>query len=243
MSKPVALCAVLVLGAMFMFGSAEAAGGIITTVAGGGAGDGGAATSASLNDPMDVAVDGAGNLYIADTWNCRIREVSGGTIATVAGNGSCGYSGDGGAATSAILDQPSGVAVDGAGSLYVTDTNNCRIRKVSSGMITTVAGSGSCGYCGDGGAAMRAALDHPADIAVDGAGNLFFTDANNCRVRKVSAGTITTVAGNGTCGYGGDGGSATSASLNDPSGVVVDSTGNLYVGDWGNCRVREVSGG
>jgi hypothetical protein len=221
--------------------------GTITTVAGNGTcgygGDGGPATSAELNSPTGVALDGAGNLYIADRSNCRVREVSGGTITTVVGNGTCGYGGDSGPATSAKLNNPTGVALDGAGNLYIADYGNCRVREVSGGTIATVAGNGSCGYAGDGGPATSAKLNHTYGVAVDGAGNLYISDPLNCRVREVSGGTITTVAGNGTCGYAGDGGPATSAELNGPTGVALDGAGNLYIGDSGNCRVREVSGG
>jgi sugar lactone lactonase YvrE len=226
--------------------------GIITTVAGNGtagySGDGGAATSAELNTPIGVAVDGAGNLYIADNTKSRVREVSAGTgiITTVAGNGTTGYSGDGGAATSAELNAPTGVAVDGAGDLYIVDFGNNRIRKVSAGtgnrIITTVAGSGTAGYSGDGGLATNAELLNPYGVAVDSAGDLYIADSTNNRIREVSAGTgfISTVAGNGTGGYSGDGGASTSAELSGPSGVALDSAGNLYIADSGNNRVREV---
>ena len=191
-----------------------------------------------------MAVDASGNLYIADTGNNRIRKVSAtGIITTVAGNGSAGYSGDGGPATSAQLDGPEGVAVDGSGNLYIADTCNNRIRKVSAtGIITTVAGNGSAGYSGDGGPATSAQLSLPAGVAVDGSGNLYIADSGNNRIRKVSAtGIITTVAGNGSPGYSGDGGPATSAQLNQPAGVAVDASGNLYIADSSNNRIRKVS--
>ena len=225
----------------------KVSGGTITTVAGNGSqglyGDGGPATSASLNYPNGAAVDSAGNLYIADTYNYRIRKVSGGTISTVAGNGKHFFSGDGGPATSASLWYPFGVAVDSAGNLYIADTYNHRIRKVSGGTITTVAGNGSGGSSGDGGPATSASLSLPRGAAVDSAGNLYIADTANNRIRKVSGGTITTVAGNGTSGFSGDGGPATSASLNGPGGVGVDSAGNLYIADTGSGRIRKVSGG
>ncbi len=236
------LLAMLMAGAMLTFGSAEAATGTITTVAGGGVGDGGGATSGSLYNPLDVAVDGAGNLYIADQFSCRVRKVSGGTITTAAGTSSCAYSGDGGAATSADLSSPAGITVDVAGDLYIADYRNCRVRKVSGGTITTVAGGGGCAYSGDGGAATSAGI-YPYGVAVDGAGNLFIADMNNCRVRKVSGGIITTVAGSGMCGYWGDSGAATGAQLNYPFSVAVDGAGNLYIADTYNHRIREVSGG
>jgi len=221
--------------------------GIITTVAGNGtsgySGDGGSATQASLYDPMGVAVDSTGNIYIADSYNHRIRKVDpSGIITTVAGNGSYGYSGDGGPATSAMLDYPGGVAVDPAGNLYIADTGNHCLRKVDpSGRITTVAGNGSYGYSGDGGPATSAMLDYPGGVAVDTSGNIYIADEYNERIRKVDpSGMITTVAGNGSPGYSGDGGPAVDADINNPYGVAVDSTGNLYIADYGNNRVRKV---
>jgi hypothetical protein len=198
--------------------------GVMTRVAGnsrpGYSGDGGPATSAQLSeDAYGVAVDASGNIYIADYENNRIRKVSAaGIITTVAGNGSAGYSGDGGPATSAQLDLPSGVAVDATGNLYIADTFNSRIRKVSAaGIITTVAGNGSIGYSGDSSPATSARLSYPLGVAVDATGNLYIADSYNHRIRKVSAaGIITTVAGNGSPGYHGDGGPATSAQLNRP---------------------------
>jgi sugar lactone lactonase YvrE len=225
--------------------------GTMATVAGNGtlgySGDGGPATSAELYGPGVVAVDAPGNLYIADLYDNRIRKVAAGTgtISTVAGNGTPGYSGDDGAATSAELNYPSGVAADSAGNLYIADTNNHRIRKVAAntGTITTVAGNGTLGYSGDGGAATGAELDTPGGVAVDSAGNLYIADTNNHRIRKVAAstGTITTVAGNGTKSYSGDGGPATNAELHYPDGVDVDSAGNLYIADTNNHRIRKVA--
>jgi hypothetical protein len=222
--------------------------GTITTVAGDGttgfSGDGGPATNASLYEPTGVAVDAAGNVYIADPGNHRVRKVStSGTITTVAGNGSPGFSGDGGPATNASLDGLRGVAVDAAGNLYIADWVNSRVRKVStSGMITTVAGSGTYGFSGDGGPATDASLSSPYGVAVDAAGNLYIADAGNSRVRKVStSGTITTVAGSGTYGFSGDGGPATNAALSSPQGVALDAAGNLYIADAQDTRVRKVS--
>jgi uncharacterized protein (TIGR03437 family) len=222
--------------------------GIITTYAGNGqrtfSGDGGPAISAGVY-PEGLAVDASGNLFIADFANNRIRKVSAsGTITTVAGNGTEGFSGDGGPATSAKLASPQGVAVDASGSLFIADSG--RIRKVSAdGIITTVAGKGTGGYSGDGGPATSASVD-PTSVAVDASGNLFIADTGNNRIRKVSAsGIITTVAGNGPSspvgGYSGDGGVATSASLNFPLGVAVDASGNLFIADYSNQRVRKVS--
>jgi len=236
--------------------------GIITTVAGSGptgwgqggySGDGGPAIEARINMPTDVAVDASGNLYIADKYNARIRKVDpNGIITTIAGNGSWGYSGDGGSATEAMLNSPQGVAVDASGNLYITDTYNNRIRKMdSSGIITTVAGSGPTGwgqggYSGDGGPATQAQLDGPFRVAVDASGNLYIADFRNNRIRKVyTSGIITTVAGSGPTGWGqggysGDGGPATQAQLDEPYGVAVDAAGNLYIADSANHRLRKV---
>ena len=221
--------------------------GTIDTVAGNGtqgySGDGGPATSAALNDPYGVAVDSAGNLFIADAGNNRIRMVNpAGAITTVAGNGVAGYSGDGGPAISGKLDQPHGIAVDGAGNLFIADWWNSRIRKVSpAGTITMIAGGGGGGYFGDGGPATSAGLYFPAAVAVDSAGDLFIADSANNAIRMVSAaGAITTVAGNGTYGYSGDGGPAIGAELGQPQGVAVDSAGDLLISDTLNDRIREV---
>ncbi|OFV96445.1 MAG: hypothetical protein A3H28_01925 [Acidobacteria bacterium RIFCSPLOWO2_02_FULL_61_28] len=227
--------------------------GVITVVAGnnirGFSGDEGPATNASLNlDTISalagLAVDEAGNLYIADNSNQRIRKVSpDGVISTVAGNGRGGFSGDGGPATSASLSNPTGVALDNAGNLYVADVGNHRIRKVApDGIISTVAGNGTLGFSGDGGPATNASLANPTSVALDASGNLYIADRNNQLVRKVSPdGIITTVAGNGVRGFSGDGGPATNASLSLPRGVAADEIGNLYIADGGNTRIRKVS--
>lgn len=219
-----------------------------TTLAGTGttgySGNGGAATSAAFASPRAVAYDSAGNLYIADTNNNVIREVSiAGVVTTVAGNGLEGYGGDGGAAVNAELDTPTGVAVDAAGNLYLADSHNNRIREVHNGVITTIAGTGTAGYGGDGGTATSAQLDLPLAVAVDAAGNLYIADTNNQRIRKVINGVITTIAGNGEQGYAGDGGAATSAEIDTPSGIAVDASGNLYIADSHNQRVREIGNG
>jgi RHS repeat-associated protein len=200
--------------------------GIITTVAD------------SLSSPSGVAVDASGDIYIADTWNHRIRKVSQGIITTVAGNGESGFSGDGGDATAASLSSPSGVAVDALGDLYIADTYNHRIRKVSQGIITTVAGNGDYGFSGDGGDATAASLYYPSGVAVDASGDLYIADTQNHRIRKVSQGIITTVAGNGGPGFSGDGGDATAASLSSPFGVAFDSFCSLYIADTQNNRIR-----
>ena len=220
----------------------------ISTVAGNGSGtfsgDGPDATLVGLN-PWGVAVDSAGTLYIADFSNHRIRKVTtGGIISTVAGDGVGTYSGDGGAATAASLQDPSGVAVDSSGNLFIVDKSNRRIRKVTAatGLISTVAGNGISGSAGDGGPATSANLRAPSGVAVDGAGNFYIADQLNNKIRKVTAaGIITTVAGNGTATYTGDGGLATSTGLNFPSSVIVDSSGTLYISDFSNYCIRKVT--
>lgn len=221
--------------------------GIITTVAGtngsGFSGDGGIATIARLNSPAGVAMDVSGVLFIADSGNNRIRKVdTDGMITTVAGTNNAGYSGDGGPATNADLFTPSGVAVDASGNLFIADSQNNRIRKVDTGgIITTVAGTNSLGFSGDGGPAMTARLNSPSSVAVDASGNLFIADYGNNRIRKVNTnGVITTVAGTNSSGFSGDGGTATIARLNSPSCVAVDVFGNLFIADYGNIRIREV---
>ena len=223
------------------------AAGVISTVAGNGTqgygGDGGRATAAQLRFPAGLALDGAGNLYIADSAGRRIRKVdAAGVISTVAGNGTQGYGGDGGPATEAQLRGPTGVALDGAGNLYIADGSGSRIRKVdAAGVISTVAGDGVLGNSGDGGPASAARLTSPSDVALDGAGNLYIADSVGNRIRKVdAAGVISTVAGDGMRGSGGDGGPATAAQLDWPQGVALDGAGNLYIADWGNNRIRKV---
>ncbi len=219
----------------------------ISTFAGTGtgsfSGDGGAATAAALYHLGGIDMDAAGNFYICDAGNNRIRKVSSaGIITTFAGNGSAGYSGDGGAATAAALNGPSGVKVDASGNVYIADYNNSVIRKVNtSGVITTIAGTGTSGYSGDGGAATAARLYAPQAIAIDAAGNLFIADEANNLIRKIStSGIITTVAGGGSSGLG-DGGAATDATLYRPGGVAFDASGNLYISDAQNNRIRIVN--
>jgi uncharacterized protein (TIGR03437 family) len=209
--------------------------GKIDTAAGSGvqgfAGDGGGATAAQLNTPCGLAVDASGNLYIADTANHRVRKVAGGTITTVAGNGTGGLAGDGGPAASARLNYPLGLAVDSAGVLYIADSANHRIRKVAGGTITTFAGT-SAGYAGDGGAATAARLSLPGAIASGAGGDWYILDSGNSRVRRVRGGIIATVAGGGIDGI-----------FRDPRGMDADAAGNVIVADSGNQRVRSISTG
>jgi trimeric autotransporter adhesin len=222
--------------------------GNISTVAGTGTAgfnsDGVAATTAQVNQPEQLAVDSSNNLYIADEGNHRIRKitVSTGIISTVAGNGTSGSAGDGAAATSANLKNARGIAVDSAGDLFIGDTGNHKIRKVDTGgIITTYAGNGTAGLLGDGGAATSAEFNTPWDVALDATGNLYVADQVNHRIRQIdTSGNISTFAGS-SMGYSGDGGVATSATLQYPIGVAVDSLGNVLIGDYGNFAVREVT--
>ena len=220
----------------------------ITTVAGNGtegfSGDGGPATSAQLS-VLDIAIDNAENLFITDWEFNRIRRVDAATqtITTYAGNGTMGFSGDGGPATAAQLS-PAGVAVDTVGNLFIADRSNCRIRRVdaTTQVISTIAGDGQCGFSGDGGPATSAELSASGPDAVDTVGNLFIADGTNCRIRRVDATTqvISTVAGDGQCGFSGDGGPATSAELRPGGPIAVDSAGNLFISDGEGGRIREV---
>ena len=205
-------------------------------------GDGSPAVNAQLHRPQGVSTDASGNVYIADTLDHRIRIVSGGTISAFAGTGAQGFSGDGGTAAKALLNSPVGVSVDSSGNVLIADTGNQRIRTVSSGNISTVAGGGNGG---DGGPANQALLALPYGVAEDAAGNLYIADQFNNRIRKVTNPTgsnpiITTVAGNGNLGYSGDGGLAVNATLNQPSTVVVDSNGNIFISDTQNFVIRRV---
>jgi uncharacterized protein (TIGR03437 family) len=224
--------------------------GVISVFAGNGltsgGGDGGLAVGASLSYPAGLAFDSSGNLYIVDVFNSNVRKVdTNGIISTVAGDGGQGgFSGDGGLATQALLANPQGVAVDKSGNLYIVDRGNQRIRMVnaSSGIISTIAGSSTTGYSGDGGPAAQATFNLPSSIAIDASGNLYIADTNNWAIRRIStSGIITTVAGNGQYGYGGDNGQATKAKLAGPTGVAVDASGNLYIADSGNERIRYVN--
>jgi len=225
--------------------------GVINTLAdnglGGYSGDGGAATSSQLHSPFGVGVDSQGNIYIADWSNYRVRKVNAitGIITTVAGNGIYSFSGDGAVATSAGLSAPCGVVVDTQGNIYIADSGNNRISRVDAitGIITTIAGNGTPSYSGDGGPATTAGIRYPVGLTIDAQGHLLIADRNNHRIRKInlSTGIITTVAGIGTPAFSGDGGQATIAALNFPTGVASDAQGNLYVADKDNHRIRIVN--
>ena len=222
--------------------------GIITTIAGSStaafSGDGGPATAAMLNGVFGIAVDASGNVFVGDVNNFRVRKIStAGIISTYVGNGTSGNSGDGGMATDAQIQDPTGLAIDASGNLYIADNTSNVIRKVTpSGTISTIIGNGTAGYSGDGGAATIATLDHAASVAIDASGNLYIADLNNNVIRKVTAaGIISTYAGNGTSGFSGDGGIATAGELSQPSGVALDGSGNLYIADNQNSRVRKVT--
>ena len=236
-----------------------AATGIISLYAGNGvagyAGDGGPAVSASMYAPAGCVLDSSGNLYVAETGNNVVRKIvaSTGIITTVAGTRSgqgCaegGFGGDGGPAAKAELFCPNGVAIDASGDLFISDSNNQRVREVNgqTGVITTIAGNGTYGYSGNGGAATDAMMGNPEQLALDSAGNLYIAEQGESVIAKVnlSTGIISTVAGNGTTGTGvvkGDGGPATVAQLSGPQGVVLDTAGNIFVADSNNQRVRKV---
>ncbi|MCK9362855.1 MAG: hypothetical protein M0P74_04570 [Syntrophales bacterium] len=215
------------------------------------------AVNTTLNSPTGVAVDTSGNLYIADTVNNKIRQVKAvagvitdsscssncSNIITVAGTGVAGYSGDKGDATAAQLNGPQGVAIDSKGDIFITDTNNHRIRKIKNDEITTVAGTGVAGYSGDGGICAAAQLDTPTGIFINMVNDLYIADTNNHCIRKIvnTNSIISTVAGVGSAGYSGDGAAATAAQLNIPQAVAVDGAGNIYIADTGNHALRLVN--
>ena len=231
--------------------------GLINTVAGSGpvnrdpgsfAGDGGPATAARLWAPDDVAFDPTGNLYVADFGNNRIRKMDqAGIITTVVGTGERGFSGDGGLATMAAINQAISIAFDGQGNLYISERGGARVRKVDQkGIITTIAGTGEPGVSGDGGPATAAALSQPMGLAFDASGNLYIactwsSFASDARIRKIDTrGIITTVVGTGAIDFSGDGGPAIAATLNSLDGIAFDPHGNLYIADIGNQRVRKI---
>ncbi|WP_353061998.1 Ig-like domain repeat protein [Tunturibacter psychrotolerans] len=222
--------------------------GVITTIAGstsGFSGDGASALSAQLSLPTALALDSSGNLYIADTGNHRIRKLNLATaITTIAGNGTQGYSGDLGAATSAAIDSPTGIALDASSNLYLADTHNHRVREINAntGVITTIAGTGSPGFSGDTTAATAANLALPHGLTSDSAGNLYLADTANHRIRRIDAttGIITTVVGDGTQTFAGDNGPPTAASLDSPTATTLSPASNLTLSDTGNQRIRQV---
>lgn len=216
---------------------------IAGTGTGGFSGDGAAATAAQLRSPSCVKLDGSGNIYIADNMNHCVRKIdASGVITTIAGTGTAGFSGDGGAATAAQFSRPYALAIDGSGNIYVSDFSNNRIRKINSaGIITTIAGTGTGSYTGDGGAATAATIKMPSGINLDGAGNIYFAEEGNSVIRKitVSSGNISTIAGTGFAGY--SIGVATASMLRQPKDVAVDASGNVYIADQMNHRVRMVN--
>lgn len=232
---------------IFIFGiSLSSRSQIISTIAGNGiagySGDGGPATASELNLPVGVGTDLSGNVYVADYLNNRIRIISTtGIIITFAGNGIASYSGDGGPATAAELNNPYGIATDTSRNIYIADFNNNRIRLVNtSGIINTFAGNGIGGFSGDGGQATAAELSSPMGLAVDTSGNVYIADYGNNRIRIVNiTGIINTFAGGGS-GFG-DGGPATSAQLHLPTSVTINKSGNLYIADMYHNRIRMVN--
>jgi hypothetical protein len=224
--------------------------GVIHTIAGTGTagynGDGIPATTAQLDFPYGMSVNWAGNVVISDMNNNRVRLIqsveAGGTIITIAGTGVAGYSGDGGLATSAQINNPQGIFWDLNGDVYFADAWNHRVRKISGGMITTIAGNGTATSSGDGGPATAAGVNHPSGITADAAGNIYIAEMMGHKIRRVStSGIITTVAGDGTVGYGGDGGPAIAAQLRYPKGVCIDRLGNILFTDTDNQLVRKVN--
>jgi len=227
----------------------SAATGVITTIAGTGtagfSGDGAAATAAQLNSPNDVTLDNFnGDLIIADTGNHRIRRivVATGIITTVGGDGTAGFGGDNDLATAAQLNSPFGVVVESNGNILITDLNNNRIRCIlaATGNMITLAGTGVAGFVGEGSPSPLAQMRRPRGITLNAAGNIFFSDTDNQRVRRITAGIITTVAGNGTAGFSADGIAATNSQLNFPHGLAVHPDGSVFIADTSNNRIRMV---
>jgi uncharacterized protein (TIGR03437 family) len=225
-----------------------ASNGVIGTVAGRTpfGGDGGPASAAIMSFPTQAIADTAGNIYFSDSYNHRVRKIStSGTVSTIAGTGACNYTGNNGPAVSATLCAPSGLAFDSSGNLYIADSYNSVIRRIDSlGKITTFAGTGNYADAGDNGPASSASFEFPYGLVFDGSGNLYVSDSDANRVRKInSGGTITAFAGTGKYGSTGDGGLATAALLNTPQFLAADSSGNIYIADEYNYRVRKVTGG
>ncbi len=225
------------------------ASGIITTIAGrdssfGFSGDNGPATAAFINSPTSIAFDAAGNLYFTDDGNNRIRKINtSGIITTIVGTGVAGNYGDNGPATNAQLNHATGVVVNDTGAILIADANNHVIRMIdTAGKIHTLVGVGRSGYSGDGGYANIATLNYPKGLALDAAGNLYIADNGNSVIRKVTpAGIISAYAGNGTNGYGGDGGYGYQAQLSTPTEITIDASGDAYIADFGNHVVRKVT--
>ncbi|MBL7692437.1 MAG: T9SS type A sorting domain-containing protein [Flavipsychrobacter sp.] len=223
---------------------------VITTIAGDGItqyiGDGTPATIFSLAHPEGIYVDNALNVYVADNYNQRIRKITpGGTISTLLGNGTTGYTGDGGLASAATMNKPNGIVLDTAGNMFITEWYNSVVRRVdaSTSIITTVAGTGTSGYSGDGGPATSAQLGTPGGVCLDRDNNIYIPDYANHRIRKVNAttGIITTIAGTGTNGYTGDGGPATAATISYPVSICRDLWGNLLWAEYGNNVIRKLN--
>lgn len=245
----------IVLGLLLAAGAATAQQYNISTIAGignvqGWYGDDGPATNAQLDFPLRVAVDSKGNYYIVDYLTYIVREISAGTINTIAGNGTFGFSGDKGPGIQGELSDVHGLAIDASGNVYIADTFNSRVRILSApgaitapaGTINTFAGNGTYGYSGDGGPASSAELTQPAGVAVDSSGNVYIADYGNYTVRKVDTkGNITTFAGTGSSGYAGDGGPANKALLGSPYALAIDPANNLYISDLANTNIREVT--
>ncbi len=207
-------------------------------------GDGGSAAGSYIFHPTSVAFDGLGNYYIADSANARIRKVDkAGIITTIAGNGTNGYNNDDVVATLSEINNPQGIAADARGNVYVADTNNHRIRKITpGGTISTIAGTGTGGFSGDGGPADKARVNSPKGIAVDSDGNVYISDTLSNRIRIITLdGNISTIAGSGAGGSTGDGGPALQARLFFPTGIAVDAAKNVYVADNQNNRVRKLT--
>ncbi len=219
--------------------------GIISTIAGSAfatfSGDGGPATAADLNYPTGIAVDGPGNIYIADQFNCRVRKINtSGIISTITGNGICFGGGDGGPATAALVQYPRGVACDAAGNIYIADYGNNKVRRINpAGIIDSIAGSRTYGFTGDGGPSTAARLYYPMAIAASPAGEVYICDVNNGRIREINtSGIINTIIGTGVDGYSGDGGPPTAAQINRPTGLAIDAGGRIYISDNYNNRIR-----